>query len=310
MNRYVLALDLGASSGRAMLAAYDGEKIRLREVHRFSNDPVAKDGRLYWNVPQLMREIEQGMQAAYEIAPYESIAIDTWGVDYGLLKADGTLLELPRHYRDSRTSGILKKAEESITAADLYARTGTQVMEINTLFQLICDQESGRLDEIWEQTRAMQTALEENPELFALMRHPKIVKEEKVKIIEDIFAEKISAEFVGLLRLIVEKGHFAKVDTVLDYFIDCVKEYKNIGTAYVTSAMELSEAQKEAVEKRLLETTKYVKFEMHYAVDSALIGGMVIRIGDRVVDSSVRTKLNDLTRELSKIQLKAGECAS
>ena len=81
MNRYVLALDLGASSGRAMLAAYDGEKIRLREVHRFSNDPVAKDGRLYWNVPQLMREIEQGMQAAYEIAPYESIAIDTWGVE-------------------------------------------------------------------------------------------------------------------------------------------------------------------------------------------------------------------------------------
>lgn len=115
----------------------------------------------------------------------------------------------------------------------------------------------------------------------------KIVKEEKVKIVEDIFAEKISAEFVGLLRLIVEKGHFAKVDTVLDYFIDCVKEYKNIGTAYVTSAMELSEAQKAAVEKRLLETTKYVKFEMHYAVDSALIGGMVIRIGDRVVDSSV-----------------------
>ena len=133
---------------------------------------------------------------------------------------------------------------------------------------------------------------------------------QKVKIVEDIFAEKISAEFVGLLRLIVEKGHFAKVDTVLDYFIDCVKEYKNIGTAYVTSAMELSEAQKAAVEKRLLETTKYVKFEMHYAVDSALIGGMVIRIGDRVVDSSVRTKLNDLTRELSKIQLKAGECAS
>ena len=163
--------------------------------------------------------------------------------------------------------------------------------------------ESGRMDEFRDEAVAVKAALK-------LMSHPKIVKEEKVKIIEDIFAEKISAEFVGLLRLIVEKGHFAKVDTVLDYFIDCVKEYKNIGTAYVTSAMELSEAQKAAVEKRLLETTKYVKFEMHYAVDSALIGGMVIRIGDRVVDSSVRTKLNDLTRELSKIQLKAGECAS
>ena len=163
--------------------------------------------------------------------------------------------------------------------------------------------ESGRMDEFRDEAVAVKAALNENPELFKLMSHPKIV-------IEDIFAEKISAEFVGLLRLIVEKGHFAKVDTVLDYFIDCVKEYKNIGTAYVTSAMELSEAQKAAVEKRLLETTKYVKFEMHYAVDSALIGGMVIRIGDRVVDSSVRTKLNDLTRELSKIQLKAGECAS
>ena len=97
---------------------------------------------------------------------------------------------------------------------------------------------------------------------------------------------------------------------VFTYFIDEVKEYKNIGTAYVTSAMELSDAQKAAVEKRLLETTKYVKFEMHYDVDSEVIGRMEIRIGDRVVDSSVRTKLYDLTRELSKIQLKAGECAS
>ena len=136
------------------------------------------------------------------------------------------------------------------------------------------------------------------------------VKEEKIKIITDIFTGKVSEELVGLLRMIVDKGHFEQVDSVFTYFIDEVKEYKNIGTAYVTSAMELSDAQKAAVEKRLLETTKYVKFEMHYDVDSELIGGMVIRIGDRVVDSSVRTKLYDLTRELSKIQLKAGECAS
>ena len=94
--------------------------------------------------------------------------------------------------------------------------------------------ESGRMDEFRDEAVAVKAALNENPELFKLMSHPKIVKEEKVKIVEDIFAEKISAEFVGLLRLIVEKGHFAKVDTVLDYFIDCVKEYKNIGTAYVT----------------------------------------------------------------------------
>ena len=107
--------------------------------------------------------------------------------------------------------------------------------------------ESGRLDEIWEQTRAMQTALEENPELFALMRHPKIVKEEKVKIIESIFTDEVCAELVGLLRMIVEKDHFAQIGKVLAYFDDQVKEYKSIGTAYVTTAMELSDAQKAAV---------------------------------------------------------------
>lgn len=170
--------------------------------------------------------------------------------------------------------------------------------------------EKNQLDEFLDEVKAAQTAIEENKELFKLMSHPKIVKEEKIKIITDIFTGKVSEELVGLLRMIVDKGHFEQVDSVFTYFIDEVKEYKNIGTAYVTSAMELSDAQKEAVEKRLLETAKYVKFEMHYDVDSELIGGMVIRIGDRVVDSSVRTKLYDLTRELSKIQLKAGECAS
>lgn len=169
--------------------------------------------------------------------------------------------------------------------------------------------ESGQLDAYWEESKAVRAAMAQNQDLFKLMGHPKIVKEEKVKIIEDIFAGKVSGEFVGLLRMIVEKDHFEEMDSVLDYFDSQVKEYKNIGTAYVTTAAELSDAQKMAVEKRLLETTRYVKFEMHYAVDSALIGGMVIRIGDRVVDSSVRTKLYDLTRELSKIQLKAGECA-
>lgn len=177
----------------------------------------------------------------------------------------------------------------------------------DALFEVALEEE--RLDEYWEEVRAVKTAMDENPELFKLMNHPKIGKEEKIKIIEDIFTGKVSGELTGLLRMIVDKGHFEEADHIFDYFVGCVKEYKSIGTAYVSSALELSDAQKAAVEQRLLETTKYVKFEMHYAVDSALIGGMVIRIGDHVVDSSVRTKLYHLTRELSKIQLKAGECA-
>ena len=96
---------------------------------------------------------------------------------------------------------------------------------------------------------------------------------------------------------------------MLDYFITEVKESKHIGTAYVTTAMELSKQQKADVVSKLIETTSYVEFEMHYEVDAAIIGGMVIRIKDRVVDSSIRTKIYGLSRELSKIQLKVGECA-
>ena len=178
----------------------------------------------------------------------------------------------------------------------------------DALFELAL--EEGKLDLLADEVKAVSEIISDNGDLTKLMNHPQIDKEEKVKIIENIFKNRISDELLGLMVMIIEKNHYKHLVLVFDHFTECVKEYKNIGTAYVTSAMELSEAQKAAVEKRLLETTKYVKFEMHYAVDSALIGGMVIRIGDRVVDSSVRTKLNDLTRELSKIQLKAGECAS
>lgn len=128
-------------------------------------------------------------------------------------------------------------------------------------------------------------------------------------MLEEIFSGKITGEILGLMRMVVDKDHFGEMNAIFAYFIDAVKEYKHIGTAYVTSALDLSDAQKAAVEKKLLETTGYVKFEMHYKTDAALIGGMIIRIGDRVVDSSIRTKLDRLSRELSKIQLKVGECA-
>jgi F-type H+-transporting ATPase subunit delta len=163
--------------------------------------------------------------------------------------------------------------------------------------------ETEKLDVMLEEVKSVSEALRENEDMTRLMNHPKIVKEDKIAFIEEIFKGRVSDELVGLMRMIVEKDHYNEMDAVFTYFIDQVKEYRNIGTAYVTSAVELSEAQKAAVEKRLLETTKYVQFEMHFEVDSALIGGMVIRIGDRVVDSSIRSKLYDLTRELTKITI-------
>ena len=177
----------------------------------------------------------------------------------------------------------------------------------DALFELAL--EEGKLDSMSEEVSVVVEAIRENPDLTSVMNHPKIDKEDKVKLIEDIFKGRVSDELVGLMRMIVEKDHYKEIESVFAYFIDKVKEYKNIGTAYVTSAIRLSDEQKAAVEKRLLETTKYVKFEMHYEVDAGLIGGMVIRIGDRVVDSSIKTKLYNLTRDLSKIQLKVGECA-
>ena len=192
MMRYVLALDFGASSGRAMLAGFDGSRITLQEVHRFANEPVSKDGRLYWNVPQLMEELEQGLQAGYAIAPYESIAIDTWGVDYGMLGADGTLLELPRHYRDGRTDGILQKAEQLLPAAELYRRTGTQVMEINTLFQLLCQRDSGGFDQC--------ATILPMPDLFAYLLTGTISAERSIASTAQMLAIERSAEMVPVSR--------------------------------------------------------------------------------------------------------------
>ena len=177
----------------------------------------------------------------------------------------------------------------------------------DALFELAL--ENNLLDSISEEVKAVSEIIADNEDLTKLMNHPQIVKEEKIKIIEDVFSGKISAELVGLMRMIIEKGHYNELNEVFIYFIDSVKEYKNIGTAYVTSACELTEKQKADIEKRLLETTKYIKFEMHFDVDAALIGGMKIRIGDRVIDSSIKNKISDLTRELTKIQLKVGECA-
>ena len=108
----------------------------------------------------------------------------------------------------------------------------------------------------------------------------------------------------------VTKERYGSLKAIFAYFTELVRESEKMGTAYVDTAVELTEDQKQAVKNKLLATTSYQTFDVYYHVDPTLIGGMVIRIGDRVVDSSVRTKLYDLTRELSKIQLKAGECAS
>ncbi len=147
MKRYTLSLDFGASNGRAILAAFDGKKIDLTVVHRFDNTPIERDGKIYWDLPALMENCERALQKAYAIAPYESIGIDTWGVDYGMLDKNGGLISLPRHYRDPRTNGYSRQIGDVIAPEALYARTGTQIMDINTLFQLMAQRDEEGFDD-------------------------------------------------------------------------------------------------------------------------------------------------------------------
>lgn len=137
MAKRVLAFDFGASSGRAIIGEFDGEKISLREIHRFSNDPVSINGTVYWDVQRLFFEIKQGILKAKEDGGFDSIGIDTWGVDFGLLRKDGTLIENPVHYRDKRNDGMVEKSKEYMSHERMYDITGIQFMDFNTIFQLL-----------------------------------------------------------------------------------------------------------------------------------------------------------------------------
>ena len=133
----VLAVDLGASSGRVMLGSFDGEKISVEELHRFSNDPVILGKTMYWDFLRLFHEIKQGLIKSKVYGKIDSISVDTWGVDFGILDEEGNLLENPVQYRDARVTGMLEKSFESIDKDRFYQITGNQFMEINTVFQLL-----------------------------------------------------------------------------------------------------------------------------------------------------------------------------
>lgn len=137
MGKRILAFDFGASGGRAMLGSFDGERISLEEVHRFSNDPVMVGKTFYWDVLRLFFEIKNGIIKAKLKGGFDSIGINTWGVDFGLLGGDGQLIENPVNYRDKRTEGMVEYSEKFIANTELYEKTGNQLMEINTAFQLL-----------------------------------------------------------------------------------------------------------------------------------------------------------------------------
>ena len=112
-----------------------------------------------------------------------------------------------------------------------------------------------------------------------------------------------SDELTGFMLLVLNKDRYSEIDGILEFFVSKMKEHLKIGTAYVKSAVALKDSQKKEIEQKLLATTKYETMEIDFETDESLIGGLIIRIGDRVVDSSIKSKLDKLTRELQDVQI-------
>jgi rhamnulokinase len=144
--RTVVAVDLGAESGRVVLGRFDGDRMTLEEVHRFPTPPRPHDGHLRWDLNGLWSQIRTGLAATGEAAgTVDAVGVDAWGVDYGLLDRGGQLLGDPVSYRDPRTKGMLKEAIDRVGRERLYAATGIQLLEINTIFQLMAEAQAGTL---------------------------------------------------------------------------------------------------------------------------------------------------------------------
>ncbi len=133
----MLAFDLGASNGRAVLGSFDGNRVTVREMHRFSNTPVRAAGMLYWDVLRLFHEIQWGIsKSAREHGDIVSLAVDTWGTDFGLLDEKGYLLSNPYHYRNTYPLGTLEEVLKKVTLEELYTSIGAEMYEFTTLFMV------------------------------------------------------------------------------------------------------------------------------------------------------------------------------
>lgn len=163
--------------------------------------------------------------------------------------------------------------------------------------------EENQVDELWKEAAMMQETLDSNPEFMAILCHPEMTMEKKLALLQDVFQKELSQNMMGLLNVLVKKGRIGEILSVLDYFIEKVMAYKKIGQVKVRTPMPLSDEQREKIENKLLEVSEYETLSVDYQVDESLLGGIVIRIGNRVLDNSIRSKLDAMTRDLSKVKL-------
>ena len=163
--------------------------------------------------------------------------------------------------------------------------------------------ETGKMDDLYDGAISLRDILTEEKGLLTMLTNPQITFEEKESIVDEVFAGKLDGELVEMLKIMIKNGRLKQIPGVLDFFILKVKELKKIGIVKVTSAEKLNKKTMDEIENKILSTTKYESLEVEYKVEKDILGGLIIRLGDRVVDSSLKTKLEKISRELSKIML-------
>lgn len=136
LKKNYLALDLGAESGRAIVGSIGDGKLSLNEIHRFLNTPVQQSDGIHWDLAHQWQDIQAGIRSSASAYPLESLGVDTWGVDFTLLDENNQPLFAPYHYRDARTDGMMEEVFTKVPKAEIFAQTGIQFMQLNTLYQL------------------------------------------------------------------------------------------------------------------------------------------------------------------------------
>ena len=171
----------------------------------------------------------------------------------------------------------------------------------DALFELALEQD--KLESVWDEVRVISQALKDNPEFLPTLKHPDMSMEKKQELLKEVFTDKLSPDVMGLLDVMVRKNRIGDLNKVLDYFDERAKERQKIGVVEVRTPMALKEEEQKKVEAKVLEVTDYASLEMNYKVDESLLGGMVIRIGDQVLDNSIRSKLDAMSRQLASVRL-------
>lgn len=168
----------------------------------------------------------------------------------------------------------------------------------DALFRLAL--EDGKLEERKNEVIWVQKVLEENKEFIRFLDYPQISKKRKVNTAECILENHISKDFMGLFLLLIRKGRNREIQEILVYFLEREREYRKVGMGSVLSAILLTDKQKKQIEEKLLDITDYKTISLQYIVDKSLIGGLIVQIGNKIVDNSIRGRLDRMTEELIK----------